>query len=95
MLISAVWAVGLVFYASRRKWQSRYILLAPIVFFTHITIYYSAVFLFSGSNLDQELFNVQLSFNGWSSGVTLHAVITLTFLSWAVVNLIRNCHENE
>ena len=96
-LASAIFSGGsalvLLWRVRRYRWRSRYIMIAPIICFTHISIYYLAVFLFSGGpNLDFIWWGVNFSFNAWSAGVTFHAVITMIFLSWTISKL---CNANE
>lgn len=96
LAISSVSAVALTLYTTQKKyWQVRYLLIAPTLWFIHVTIYYTAIFLFSGSDLDQSWFHRQMSFNTWSSGVNIHAAITMVVLSWAIANLINNLHKEN
>lgn len=89
-VISLVAGASLIYYANQQRWRSRYILIAPIFCFIHIFIYYLAVFLFSGGpNLDFIWWGFNMEFNAWSAGVTLHTVITITFLSYVIIRLCR------
>lgn len=86
-IISALFIIS----KSRQAAKFRAIMIAPLVLFLHILIFYLSIFLFIVKDYDERL-GFQFVANTWSAGINLHAVLTVGFLSYAILKCIPS-HE--
>lgn len=81
-LVSLILAIARAYYGSR---YMRCVLVAPIIFLGHVSFYYMTVLLSQeGVDWDHILLGNDLSFHAWAAGLSLHAIITVCYLVYAV-----------
>lgn len=55
-----------------------------MIFLSHIVLYYTTVLLSQEAlDLDHKCFGFDISFHAWSAGLTIHAIVTVLFLTYA------------
>lgn len=81
-LVSLILVISRAYYGSRFV---RCVLVAPVVFLLHSFIYYVVLLLSSEAiDLDHIILGKEISFHAWAGGMSLHAIITIIFLVYAM-----------